>query len=265
MAADPATVTDPHALRRLFRDGLDVASTARLAPGRVQGNLVILPAAFAADFEAYCRRNAQACPLLGVSAAGDPLLPALGRDFDVRTDLPRYRVWRDGEIAEEPQDVRALWRDDFVAFVLGCSYSFEQALIEAGIRLRHWDRGQNPPYYRTALDTAPAGAFSGKLIVSMRPLVPRDAIRAVQITSRYPAVHGAPVHLGFPEAIGIVDLGRPDGGEPIEVLPGELPVFWACGVTPESAIRAARPPLCITHRPGAMAVTDLLNKSLETP
>jgi len=263
-AIDPTAIADPHALRQLFRGGLDVASTARLAPGHVQGNVVILPAAFAADFEAYCQANAQACPLLGRSAVGDALLPALGRDFDVRTDLPRYRVWRDGEIAGEPQDIRSLWRDDLVAFVLGCSYSFEQALIEGGIRLRHWDRAQNPPYYRTSVDTTPAGPFSGKLIVSMRPLVPRDAIRAVQITSRYPTVHGAPVHLGFPEAIGIDDLARPDGGDPIELLPGELPVFWACGVTPESAIRAARPPLCITHKPGAMAITDLFNKSLET-
>jgi uncharacterized protein YcsI (UPF0317 family) len=263
MTADPATITDPHALRQLFRGGLDVASTARLAPGHVQGNLVILPAALAADFETYCRRNAQACPLLAVSGAGDPQLPALGRDFDVRTDLPRYRVWRDGEIVEEPREILGLWREDFVAFVLGCSYSFEQALIEAGIRLRHWDRGQNPPYYRTSVETDPVGPFSGKLIVSMRPLPPRDAIRAVQITSRYPTVHGAPVHLGFPEAIGIADLARPDGGDPIELLPGELPVFWACGVTPESAIRTARPSLCITHKPGAMAVTDLLNRSLE--
>src|SRR5262249_12793358 len=161
-AIDPTAIADPHALRQLFRGGLDVASTARLAPGRVQGNVVILPAAFAADFEAYCRANAQACPLLGRSAVGDALLPALGRDFDVRTDLPRYRVWRDGEIAGEPQDIRSLWRDDLVAFVLGCSYSFEQALIEGGIRLRHWDRGQNPPYYRTSVDTTPAGPFSGK-------------------------------------------------------------------------------------------------------
>jgi uncharacterized protein YcsI (UPF0317 family) len=150
-----------------------------------------------------------------------------------------------------------------VAFVLGCSYSFEQALAEAGVRLKHWERGENPPYYVTSLDTNPVGAFRGKLVVSMRSIKESEVQTAVRITARYPTVHGAPVHIGNPAAIGIRDLARPDGGQPMEVAPGELPVFWACGVTPENAIANARPPLCITHKPGAMVITDLLNKSLE--
>jgi uncharacterized protein YcsI (UPF0317 family) len=254
---------DPYQLRLAFRSGLDMASTARLAPGHVQGNLVIVPQAVAADFEAYCRANPRPCPLLGMSLPGDPVIAALGRDLDVRTDIARYRVWRDGRIAAEPQDILELWQGDLVAFVLGCSYSFEQALAAAGVRLKHWERGENPPYYFTNVDTVAAGPFRGKLAVSMRALSPADAIRAVEITARYPTVHGAPVHLGFPEMIGVADLGKPDGGQPMEVAANELPVFWACGVTPEAALVNARLPLAITHKPGAMVVTDLLNKSLE--
>jgi uncharacterized protein YcsI (UPF0317 family) len=264
MNLDARELRDPHRLRLAFRAGLDVASTARLAPGHVQGNLVVLPAAYAHDFEAYCRANPKPCPLLGVSRAGNPLMEDLGRELDVRTDLPRYRVWREGRVVAEPQDIRELWRDDLVAFVLGCSYSFEQALNEAGVRLKHWERGENSPYYVTDVDTVPAGLFRGKLMVSMRALSPADAIRAVEISARYPTVHGAPVHIGFPEMIGIHDLGRPAGGEPMELAAGELPVFWACGVTPENALANAHLPLAITHKPGAMVVTDLLNKALES-
>ena len=263
VAAAPSLDTDdPHRLRLAFRAGLDVATTARLAPGHVQGNLVILPAAEARGFLDYCALNPKPCPVIGVSEPGDPFLPALGRDLDIRSDLPRYRVWRDGALADEPQSVRDVWRDDFVAIVLGCSYSFDQLLLEAGVALRHWERGQNPPYWRTAIDTVPAGPFGGKLIVSMRPLTPADAIRAIALTARYPTLHGAPVHLGFPEAIGIADLDRPDGGEALALRDGELPVFWACGVTPQSAIEHAKPALCITHKPGAMLVTDVTLRSL---
>jgi uncharacterized protein YcsI (UPF0317 family) len=252
---------DPQRIRLAFRAGTVVETTARLAPGRLQGNLVILPEADAAEFLRYCALNPKPCPVLGVGQPGDPLLPALGRDLDIRTDLARYRVWRDGALADEPHDVRSVWRDDFVAIVLGCSYSFDQLLVEAGVTLRHWERRQNPPYWRTALDTVPAGRFGGKLIVSMRPLTPRDAIRAIEVTARYPAVHGAPIHIGFPEAIG-VDLDRPEGGTRLPLEPGELPVFWACGITPQTAIEQARPKLCITHWPGAMLVTDLTLASL---
>jgi uncharacterized protein YcsI (UPF0317 family) len=253
---------DPYRLRLAFRGGLDVASTARLAPGRVQGNLAIVPQAYAADFEAYCRANPKPCPLLGISKPGDPMLPELGRDLDIRTDVARYRVWRDGRAVAEPQDIRDLWRDDMVAFVLGCSYSFEQALAEAGVRLKHWERGENSPYYVTNIDTEARGPFKGKLIVSMRAIPQPDVEKAVAITSRYPTVHGSPVHIGSPEAIG-VDLGKIAGGSPMAVEAGELPVFWACGVTPENALAHARLPLAITHKPGAMVVTDLLNSSLE--
>lgn len=263
MNSEGLEALDPHSLRLAFRGGLEVASTARLAPGHLQGNLVIVPQACAAEFEAYCRANPKPCPLLGISQPGVPVIEALGRDLDVRTDIARYRVWRDGRIAAEPLDILDLWQDDLVAFVLGCSYSFEQALAEAGVRLKHWERGENSPYYFTNVDTVAAGPFHGKLAVSMRALSPADAIRAVEITARYPTVHGAPVHLGFPEMIGIPDLGKPDGGQVMEVAPGELPVFWACGVTPEAALANAKLSLAITHKPGAMVVTDLLNKSLE--
>lgn len=263
MNAEALAQLDPYRLRLAFRDGLDVASTARLAPGHVQGNLVIMPSAYATDFEAFCRANPKPCPLLGISQRGNPVIASLGQDLDLRTDLARYRVWRDGSIAGEPQDVRDLWTDDMVGFVLGCSYSFEQALGEAGVRMKHWERGENSPYYVTGVDTVPVGPFRGKLVVSMRAIPDSQVALARAITARYPTVHGEPVHVGDPAALGIRDLARPDGGQPMAVEKGELPVFWACGVTPESAIANARLPLVITHKPGAMVVTDLLNKALE--
>jgi uncharacterized protein YcsI (UPF0317 family) len=200
--------------------------------------------------------------VLAVTEAGDPRLPTLGADLDLRTDLPRYRVWRDGELVDEPTDISALWRDDLVGFAIGCSFSFEEALVEDGIEVRHIACGRNVPMYRTNVDCVPAGVFHGKLVVSMRPMKPAEAIRAVQITSRFPSVHGAPVHIGFPDQIGIFDLGKPDYGDAVPVREGELPVFWACGVTPQSVIAQARPDFCITHAPGSMLITDLRNSSL---
>ena len=181
---------------------------------------------------------------------------------DVRTDLPKYRVWRNGELADEPTDVTALWRDDLVTFLIGCSFTFESALLRSGVAVRHIELGVNVPMFRTNIPCVPAGRFHGPLVVSMRPLSPGDAIRAVQITSRFPSVHGAPVHLGFPERIGIADLSRPDFGDPVPVREGELPVFWACGVTPQAALMQAKPPLAITHSPGCMFVTDVADESL---
>ncbi len=248
--------------RLLIRAGRHTGHTAGLAHGYVQGNLCILPADYAGEFAAYCQRNPKPCPLIGMSAPGDPHLPTLANDLDIRTDLPRYRVFRDGELVDEPTDIRAIWREDLVTFVLGCSFSFEQALLEAGIPLRHIERGDNVAMYKTNIDTVPAGRFQGKMVVSMRPLKSADAIRAVQITSRFPNVHGAPVHIGFPELLGIDDLEQPYVGDPPRMREGELPVFWACGVTPQVAVEHARPPLCITHKPGAMVITDLLNASL---
>jgi uncharacterized protein YcsI (UPF0317 family) len=236
--------------------------TAHLAPGRVQANLAILPAGLADDFLRFCTRNPRPCPLVAVSEPGDPRLPALGADLDVRTDVPRYRVWRHGEIVEEPLDVTHVWRGDLVTFAIGCSFSFEEALMAAGIEVRHVACGTNVPMYRTNIDTVPAGPFAGPMVVSMRPMKAADAIRAIQITTRFPSVHGAPVHLGDPAEIGIADLSRPDYGDPVEIRKGELPVFWACGVTPQSVIVRARPEFCITHAPGHMLVTDRLNTEL---
>ncbi len=236
--------------------------TTGIAMGNVQGNLVILPAQYANDFLRFCQRNPRSCPLLAVSEPGDTGLPTLGHDIDIRTDLPRYRVWRHGELTDEPQDIRALWREDLVSFVIGCSFSFEAALLDDGLTLRHITQGRNVAMYRTHIATEPAGPFRGPMVVSMRPLRAADAIRAIQITSRLPAVHGAPVHLGDPSLIGIADLSRPDYGDAVDVLCDELPVFWACGVTPQSVLAQARPPLAITHAPGAMLITDLLNRQL---
>lgn len=233
--------------------------TAGMAPGYVQGNLAILPQALASDFLRFCQLNPKPCPLIGTSAPGDPRVPVLGDDLDIRTDLPRYRVWKNGELVAEPNDVRAFWRDDLVSFVIGCSFSFEEALTAEGIELRHMTCGCNVPMYRTSIATHAAGPFHGPMVVSMRPLKPHDAIRAIQITTRFPSVHGAPVHIGKPESIGIKDLTKPDYGDAVEVRADELPVFWACGVTPQSVIATVKPEFCITHYPGSMLVTDRKN------
>ena len=249
-------------VRRLIRQGLWAGHTSGLADEHVQGNLVILPQALADDFLRYCQRNPNPCPLLAVSEPGQHLLPRLGADIDIRTDVPRYRVWRDGELVDEPSDITALWRDDLVSFVIGCSFSFEQALMEAGLPLRHVEQGRNVAMFRTHVPTEAAGPFNGPLVVTMRPMRAAAVIRAVQVTSRFPNVHGAPVHIGDPSLIGITDLSKPDYGDAVEVMPDELPVFWACGVTPQAAIQQARPAFCITHAPGAMLITDLLNSQL---
>ena len=214
-------------VRRAARKGHFTQQTSGAAPGFVQGNLVILPAALVVDFQRFCQRNPKPCPVLAVGDPGDPTLPTLGEDIDVRTDLPRYRVWHHGELVDEPTDLRALWRDDLVACVLGCSFSFEEALLANGIALRHIERGKNVPMYRTSVQTIPAGPFHGPLVVSMRPMTPANAIRAIQITTRFPSVHGAPVHIGKPELIGIGDLSKPDYGDPVEITADEIAVFWA--------------------------------------
>ena len=249
--------------RRLFREGTYTGFTHGFARGYVQGNLAVLPKEFAADFLRFCQLNPKPCPLIGMSPKpGDPSIPELGADLDIRTDLPKYRVWRKGKLIAEPADIKAHWRDDLVAFVLGCSFSFEEALVEDGMELRHMTCGSNVPMYRTNIACAPSGPFHGPMVVSMRPLKPADAIRAVQITSRFPSVHGAPVHIGLPQGIGIKDLAKPDYGDAVEVRPDELPVFWACGVTPQAVIAAMAPEFSITHAPGSMLVTDLKNSKL---
>jgi uncharacterized protein YcsI (UPF0317 family) len=248
--------------RLRMRQGLFTGPTSGLAPGNVQANLVILPKDLANDFLRFAQANPRPCPVLGVTEAGEPHLPMLGEDLDLRTDLPRYRVWRHGELIDEPTDISQLWRDDLVGFAIGCSFSFEEALIENGIEVRHIACGCNVPMYRTNVDCVPAGVFHGKLVVSMRPMRPADAIRAVQITSRFPSVHGAPVHIGLPALIGIKDIAKPDYGDAVPVGEDELPVFWACGVTPQSVIASVKPAFCITHAPGSMLITDLRNARL---
>src|ERR1700758_408018 len=249
------------AARYACRSGM-ASTTAGVANGYVQGNLAILPEKLAGSFHRFCQLNPKPCPIIGMSDVGDPRIPALGIDLDIRTDLPRYRVWRDGEVVEEPTDIIAHWRDDLVAFVLGCSFSFEEALMADDLPIRHIERQVRVPMYRTNIACAPSGPFAGPMVVSMRPFKPKDAIRAVQITSRFPSVHGAPVHLGHPHLIGIEDIAKPDSGDPVPVADDEIPVFWACGVTPQSVINAAKLPFAITHSPGLMLVTDLKNRNM---
>ena len=244
-------------VRGACRGGLLTGQTSGLADGFVQANLVILPREFADDFRLFCERNPQPCPLLDVTEPGSPVPTAVAAAADLRTDLPQYRVWEDGKVVAEPTDIRDRWRDDFVSFVIGCSFTFERRCCSAGIPVRHLEMGCNVSMYRTNVRCKPAGRFEGPLVVSMRPLKPADAIRAVQITSRYPDVHGAPVHLGFPEQIGIADLSQPDYGDAVPIAADELPVFWACGVTPQAVLMAAKLPFAITHKPGCMFVTDL--------
>jgi uncharacterized protein YcsI (UPF0317 family) len=253
-----ALLTGISARQAIRRNGFS-GPTSGLAPGYVQANLAILPQPLAQDFLQFCRLNPKPCPLIGVSAPGAPRIPALADDLDIRTDLPRYRVWREGALVDEPHDIAKWWRNDLVTFAIGCSFSFEQALLDDGIELRHMTCDCTVPMYRTSVETAPAGPFHGPLVVSMRPMKPADAIRAVQITTRFPSVHGAPVHLGKPEMIGIKDIAKPDWGDAVPVHDDEIPVFWACGVTPQSVIMAVKPDFCITHYPGAMLVTDRRN------
>jgi uncharacterized protein YcsI (UPF0317 family) len=257
---DETTLT-PAELRRACREGRWDKPTAGVANGHVQANLMIVPREAAFDFLLFCQRNPKPCPVIEVVEAGQ-VEPVSCPGADLRTDVPRYRVYRDGALAEERTDVTALWRDDLVSFLIGCSFSFEEALAAAGVPLRHVEACSNVPMYRTNVPTAPAGRFRGPLVVSMRPIPAALVPTAVRVTGRFERVHGAPVHVGAPEALGIRDLARPDFGDPVELRPGELPVFWACGVTPQAAALASGLPFCITHAPGHMLVTDLRNAEL---
>jgi uncharacterized protein YcsI (UPF0317 family) len=256
ISAIPQTGRDA---RLAIRSGQFSGQTAGVAPGYVQGNLAILPESVATNFLRFCQLNPKPCPLLAASNPGDFRLPTLAEDLDIRTDLSRYRVFRSGEVVDEPPDIRGHWRNDLVTFVLGCSFSFEEALLDAGIELRHMTCGATVPMYRTSIPTTQAGPFHGPVVVSMRPMTPANAIRAIQITTRFPVVHGAPVHIGKPEMIGISDLMKPDWGDAVPVKDDEIPVFWACGVTPQAVVAMAKPEFCITHYPGCMLVTDRRN------
>lgn len=246
----------PSEVRHACREGAHTHQTAGLAPGYAQANLVVVPKDLAYDFLVFCHRNPKPCPLLDVTDIGsaEPVQTAPGADL--RTDLPRYRVFRHGELVDETTDISGYWDDGMAGFLLGCSFTFEQAMLEVGIPVRHLDAGTVVPMYWTNIPCTPAGPLEGEMVVSMR-MIPRDqVVRAVQVTSRYPAVHGAPVHIGDPEAIGIEDLQNPGWGNPPVSEPGDVPVFWACGVTPQAIAMQVRPELMITHAPGCMFVTD---------
>ena len=253
----------PNELRLKIRSGYFDGMTSGYCQGFVQCNLVILPADWAEDFLGFCEANPKPCPLICKSDVGDPILANLGKDIDIRSDISRYKIFNHGELCREVQDITDIWQDDFVAFLLGCSFSFEEALISNGLEVRNVSQGVNVPMYRSNIDCHPFGAFYGKMVVSMRPFNSSDAELAQKISGRYPRVHGAPIHYGNPCKIGISDLNNPDYGDAVYLKDGEKPLFWACGVTPQVALEQAKPPLCITHSPGCMLVTDLLNSSLE--
>lgn len=254
-----AATSTPAQARRRYREGL-TAPTSGWATGFTQANLVVLPKDWAFDMLLFGQRNPRPVPLLDVTEPG-ATDTVLAPDADLRTDLPLYRVWRDGVLVDEPTDVTDLWRDDLVTFLIGCSFSFEAALMNAGVPLRNIDQGRNVSMYRTNIECRSAGRLSGPLVVSMRPVPARQVATAVQVTSRMPAVHGAPVHIGAPEALGVKDMGHPDFGDPVEFHDGDVPVFWACGVTPQAALMASRPPFAITHAPGNMFITDAPNSA----
>ena len=241
--------------RAQYRAGLAVP-TSGAAPGYTQANLVVLPRDWAWDMLLFAQRNPRPVPVLEVTDPGSPRT-GLAPGADLRTDLPRYRVWRDGELVAEPTDVLDVWRGDLVAFLIGCSFSFETALLAAGVPVRNIEQGRNVSMYVTDVACRPAGRLSGPLVVSMRPVPAALVATAVQVTGRMPQVHGAPVRVGDPAGLGIADLADPDFGDPVAAEPGDVPVFWACGVTPQAAVLASRPPLAITHAPGHMFVTDV--------
>ena len=248
--------TIPIELRELFRKGKLSKSTAGMAPGHAQANLVILPSDQAFDFLLFCQRNPKACPLIEVvePLSTEPRQTAPGADL--RTDLPKYRVYEYGKLVAEPAEISKFWRDDMVSFLLGCSFTFESALVRAGIHLPHFDKGSNVSMFVTNIQTRSAGIFSGPMVVSMRSIPHKQVVKAVQISSRFPAVHGAPIHIGNPSEIGIKDITKPDLGDPIEIRTGEVPMFWACGVTPQAVAMSSKTPFMITHSPGHMFITD---------
>lgn len=252
---------NPAAVRAGFRAGQRV-TTAGLAPGYAQANLIIVPRDYAYDTLLFGQRNPKPCPIIDVTDPGSPVT-ALAEGADLRTDLPAYRVWRDGELVDEPSDIKGYWSDDLVSFLIGCSFTFEAPMLAAGIEIRHISTGSNVSMYRTNRACRPAGRLGGPMVVSMRPIAADRVTDAVRISGRFPAVHGAPVHVGEPAALGIDDLSSPDFGDPVEIRDGEVPVFWACGVTPQAAIMASKPPFAITHAPGYMFVTDVPDYTYE--
>ena len=252
----------PREIRELIRRRELVTPTGEITPGYVQANLVVLPTDLAFDFLLFCQRNPKPCPLIEVVDAGSSEPRESAPGADLRSDLPRYRIYRHGELEAEVEDISGYWRDDLVSFLIGCSFTFEAALTRAGIGVRHLEQGTLVPMFITSVQTTPAGRFFGPMVVTMRPTPREKVVRSVQVTSRFPAVHGSPVHIGDPAAIGIEDVNRPDLGEPAEIRAGEVPVFWACGVTPQAVAMSSKPPLMITHSPGHMFITDIRDEDL---
>ena len=252
----------PLEARRLFRENKEIIPTSGISAGFVQCNLIILPKDLAEDFKGFADKNNAPCPVLEVSDAGSRALKVFAKDSDIARDIPKYRVYINGELKDEPADVEKYWRDDLVSFMIGCSFSFEEALIDAGIPMRHNDMGRNVPMYFTNIDCEPHGVFSGKMVVSMRPVKNELIDKAYEVTGKMPKVHGKPIHHGSGNDIGITDINRPDFGESVDIYEGETPVFWPCGVTSQSALMSLRPPFAITHAPGYMFITDVLNKEL---
>jgi uncharacterized protein YcsI (UPF0317 family) len=259
-----ASATDLRDARSRIRSGQHTGPTSGLAPGFAQANLVVLPASDAQDFLEFCVRNPKPCPVLEVTDTGSPHPVTLSRDADLRTDLPRYRVFENGSLIDEPTDVSDYWRDDLVSVLLGCSFTFEWALAAAGLPIAHQRQGVNVPMYVTDRRCEGAGRFQGPLVVSMRPFVPTHIGAAVEISSRFPAMHGAPVHIGDPAGLGIADLARPDFGDPVDIGSDEVPVFWACGVTPQAVVVEATPSLAIFHAPGHMFITDRPHRTFDS-
>ncbi len=256
--------TEPRRIRALIRKAKWDKPTAGLAMGYAQANLVILPEKYAFDFLLFCQRNPKPCPLLEVLERGKYQTECLAPHADIRTDIPRYNIYRYGSLEATVKDLHSYWDEKFVTFLLGCSFSFEEALLRAKIPVRHIEENKNVPMYTTNIPCQPAGAFHGPMVVSMRPLPPDKVVRATQITSRFASVHGSPVHIGDPSRIGIKNLNKPEFGDRVTIKKGEIPVFWACGVTPQAVAMEAKPDLCITHTPGHMFITDLFNEELAT-
>ena len=262
MSAAPKDRSAGYASRLKIREGHYNKQTSGFAPGFAQANLVILPREWAKDFFDFCYRNPKACPLLAVGRPGDVSLPSLGKDIDISRDVPKYRIFKDGVFSEEIENCSSYWRDDFVSFLIGCSFSFEWAIQKAGIEVRHIALDRNVPMYRTNIQCESAGPFEGPFVVSMRPMLPKDAMTAIHLTGEMPQVHGAPIHFGNPEMIGIDDITKPDFGDSVPIYECEVPVFWACGVTPQVAVMNAKPEIAITHSPGCMLITDVTDDEL---
>lgn len=252
----------PKDVRALIAQEKITSQTSGMCSGYAQGNLCILQKKYAYDFLLFCQRNPKSCPLLEVTDTGERILKTCAPGSDIATDIPKYRVWQNGTMIAEPLNVKDFWRDDLVSFIIGCSFSFESLLMENGIDVRNISQNCNVPMYLTNIETQRAGIFGGKMVVSMRPIPYSQIVKAVTVTAAMPRVHGSPIHIGTPEAIGIKDLSKPDFGDAVKINDGEVPVFWCCGVTPQSVVMTSKPEFCITHSPGNMLITDLKNTDL---